>query len=73
MLPQTLMGVFSSVVTYGATAHPDFIKDSDPTVLLLIQICCGLTWACWVVGAYTTAKGKPTDDSYPEENTPLNA
>ncbi|XRB06290.1 hypothetical protein NFJ02_27g62420 [Pycnococcus provasolii] len=56
MLPQTLMGVFATVVTYAATSNPGgFVKGLTPTVLQAMQATCGLTWACWVVGAGATA------------------
>jgi hypothetical protein len=61
MLPQTLMGVFCTIVTYAATSNPgDFIENSDPDVLLAMQVLCGLTWACWVVGAAATARKSKT-------------
>ena len=38
MLPQTLMGVFSSIVTYAATTNPEgFLPNPDPTVLMVSQ------------------------------------
>ena len=49
MLPQTLMGVFSSVVTYASTKNPDgFIVNEDEHVLMTMQACSALTWVCWV-------------------------
>ena len=57
MVPQTLMGVFASVVTYTVTCNADgYIKDRDETLLLAMQIFCGLTWVCWIGGA--TAKAQ---------------
>ena len=59
MLPQTLMGVFASIVTYTATTNADgYIKDVDPMVLLAMQISCGLTWLCWVGGLTGALKKK---------------
>ena len=59
MLPQTLMGVFASIVTYTVTMNADgYIKEVYPTDLLVMQIFCGLTWMCWVVGAFSTATKK---------------
>ena len=56
MVPQTLMAFFASVVTFTATTNTDgYIKEVDPSVLLAMQVFCGLTWACWVVGAASTA------------------
>jgi len=59
MLPQTLMGVFATTVTYTATTNADgYIKDVDPCVLLAMQVACGLTWGCWLVGASAVATKK---------------
>jgi len=59
MLPQTLMAVFASTVTYAVTTNPDgYIKEVDETVLLATQVFCGLTWLCWIVGASATATKK---------------
>ena len=59
MLPQTLMGVFASIVTYTVTSNADgYIKDVEPTELLAMQVFCGLTWCCWLVGATATATKK---------------
>jgi len=59
MLPQTLMGVFASVVTYTVTTNTDgYIKEVDPDLLLAMQSFCALTWGCWLVGAASTAKAK---------------
>ena len=59
MLPQTLMGVFASIVTYTATTNADgYIKDVDPMVLMAMQISCGLTWLCWVGGLTGALKKK---------------
>lgn len=59
MLPQTLMGIFATIVTYTATTNADgYIKEVDPAVLLAMQIFCGLTWGCWLVGASATASKK---------------
>lgn len=58
MVPQTLMGVFASVVTYAVTTNADgYIKEVDPTLLVAMQTFCGLTWVCWVCGA-SAASGK---------------
>ena len=46
----------ADVVTYAATSNPGgFVKGLTPTVLQAMQATCGLTWACWVVGAGATA------------------
>lgn len=59
MLPQTLMGVFASIVTYTVTTNTDgYIKVVDPTILTTLQVFCGLTWGCWLVGAASTATAK---------------
>jgi len=59
MPPQTLMAVFASVVTYAATTNTDgYIKEVDPTVLVVLQAFCGLTWLCWVAGLSGTLKNK---------------
>jgi len=59
MPPATLMGVFASVVTYAATTNADgYIKEVDPTVLMALQVFCGLTWACWLGSVYGTATAK---------------
>ena len=59
MVPQTLMGVFASIVTYTVTMNADgYIKEVDPMLLMATQVACGLTWVCWVCGAAATAKGK---------------
>ena len=56
MVPQTLMGVFASAVTYTATMNADgYIKDVDPTVLMVLQGACAMTWVCWLCGAVSTA------------------
>eukprot|EP00326_Haptolina_ericina_P017371 CAMPEP_0181200094 /NCGR_PEP_ID=MMETSP1096-20121128/17560_1 /TAXON_ID=156174 ORGANISM="Chrysochromulina ericina, Strain CCMP281" /NCGR_SAMPLE_ID=MMETSP1096 /ASSEMBLY_ACC=CAM_ASM_000453 /LENGTH=175 /DNA_ID=CAMNT_0023290387 /DNA_START=1 /DNA_END=528 /DNA_ORIENTATION=- len=61
MGPATLMGVFASVVTYAATVNTDgYIKEVDPTVLMVLQGFCGLTWACWVASVVGTATAKKT-------------
>lgn len=61
MLPQTLMGVFSTIVTVAAsTEKDDFllpIEDKDD-IVTTIQVFCGLTWLCWVVGLYGTIQNK---------------
>jgi len=57
--PQTLMGVFASVVTYAATCNTGgYIKVVDPMVLMALQIFCGLTWVCWLVGVTAAQKNK---------------
>jgi len=59
MLPQTLMSVFASVVTYTVTMNANgYIKTIDPSELLAMQVFCGLTWGCWVVGAFSQATKK---------------
>jgi len=59
MGPQTLMGVFASVVTYAATTNTGgYIKEVDPTVLMALQGFCGLTWACWVASVVAMATAK---------------
>ena len=51
--------LFASLVTYAATMNTDgYIKDQDPTVLLAMQICTGLTWCCWAAGAMGNAANK---------------
>ena len=48
MLPQTLMAVFASIVTYAATTKGDgFITDMTPELLMGLQGICGLCWVCW--------------------------
>ena len=48
MLPQTLMAVFASIVTYAATTKGDgFITDMTPEFLMGLQGICGLCWVCW--------------------------
>ena len=59
MLPQTLMAVFASIVTYTTTTNAEgYIPSVDPTLLLVMQVFCGFTWGCWVVGAGSTAMAK---------------
>ena len=59
MLPQTLMGVFASIVTYTVTTNTDgYIKEVDPTLLMVMQTFCGLTWVCWLCGASATVGKK---------------
>jgi len=56
MLPVTLMGVFASITTYTATTNTNgYIEDIDPSVLLAMQLACGLTWLCWVSSALALA------------------
>ena len=56
MVPQTLMGVFASVVTATVTMNTNgYIKDRSDELLLAMQVFCGLTWVCWLVGAARTA------------------
>lgn len=56
MLPQTLMGVFASVVTYTATTNTDgYIPVVEPGLLLAMQIFCTLTWVFWIKGFMATA------------------
>jgi len=58
MLPQTLMAVFASTVTYAVTTNPDgYIKDVDPTLLMMMQ---GATSVCWALqlSALTTVATK---------------
>jgi hypothetical protein len=41
-------------VSQAVTTNVDgFIKDVDPTILLVLQASCGLTWLCWLI---STAK-----------------
>jgi len=59
MLPQTLMAVFASIVTYTVTCNKDgYIPSPCPKQVLAMQVFCGLTWVCWVFGAYGTASKK---------------
>ena len=59
MVPQTLMGVFATVVTYTVTSNADgYIKEVDPSLLLATQVFCGLTWVCWLCGASAVAGKK---------------
>ena len=52
MVPQTLMGIFASVVTYTTTMNADgYIPSVDPTELMAMQAFCAATWGCWLVGA----------------------
>jgi len=60
MLPQTLMAVFSSVVTYAATTAPDgFIGDMSPKLLLGMQAVCGLCWVCFIIGLKASKGNEP--------------
>mmetsp|Transcript_1607 Transcript_1607/g.4833 ORF Transcript_1607/g.4833 Transcript_1607/m.4833 type:complete len:174 (-) Transcript_1607:267-788(-) len=62
MPPATLMGVFASVVTYAATTNSrGYIKDYDPTVLMALQLFCGLTWTCWLGSVYGVATAKKVE------------
>ena len=58
MPPATLMGVFASVVTYGATVNSGGYIKEDPTVLMAIQVFCGLTWVCWAASVFGITKAK---------------
>jgi len=59
MLPQTLMAVFASVVTYTATTNEDgYIPAVEPAVLLAMQSVCALTWVCWGAAASFVATRK---------------
>ena len=33
----------------------ELIKDVDPTILLVLQASCGLTWLCWLISAAKVA------------------
>ena len=59
MLPQTLMGVFCTVVTFAATTDDGFISDMTPELLLAIQITCGLCWVCWAFGLKASSGNEP--------------
>lgn len=53
--PQTLLSIFASIVTYAVTTNPDgYVKEVDPTLLMMMQGFCGLTWACWVTAVVGT-------------------
>ena len=57
MLPQTLMSVFATLVTFAATSNPDgFIDSVDETVLMLTQGACIGTYLCWAIAAVATLK-----------------
>ena len=58
MPPATLMGVFASISTYAATVNSGGYIKEDPTVLMAIQVFCGLTWVCWAASAFGIAKAK---------------
>ena len=59
MLPQTLMGVCATIVTYTTTMNADgYIPDVPEDLLLAMQVFCGLTWVCWICGAAATATAK---------------
>jgi len=45
-----------SRVSQAVTTNVDgFIKDVDPTILLVLQASCGLTWLCWLISAAKVA------------------
>jgi hypothetical protein len=57
--PQTLLSIFASIVTYAVTTNPDgYVKEVDPTLLMMMQGFCGLTWACWVTAVVGTKLAK---------------
>lgn len=52
MVPQTLMAVFATIVTVTVSINTDdYIVPQNDEVKLVTQIFCGLTWACWIMGA----------------------
>lgn len=59
MLPQTLMGVFSTVVTFAAMTDDGFISDMSPGLLLLIKLSCGSCWVCWGLAAKASTGNAP--------------
>eukprot|EP00942_MAST-04A_sp_MAST-4A-sp1_P010201 g10201.t1 len=60
MVPQTLMAVFASVVTYTATTNADgFIADIDPMLLQAMQVSCGICWLCFLLGAKASGSNAP--------------
>ena len=59
MVPQTLMGLFATAVTYTVTTNTDgYIKAMDSDLLMYIQVACGLTWACWLASVAKIATKK---------------
>jgi len=60
MLPQTLMAVFCSMLTYTVTTNADgFISNVDPQFLQVIQGICGLCWICFLVGLNASRGNSP--------------
>jgi hypothetical protein len=60
MLPQTLMAVFSSLVTYAVTTAPDdYLSGSSPMLVKAMQATCGLCWACFLVAAKASRGNAP--------------
>ena len=56
IVPQTLMGIFSTVSTGAVTFNPQgFIPDVPPTLLIVMQISTGFTWVCWCISVATIA------------------
>ena len=52
MLPATLMAVFCTVTTLTVMCNVgDTIPDVEPGLVSVMQVCCCLTWACWLVSA----------------------
>ena len=59
MVPQTLMAVFASIVTYTVTNNAGgYIPNVDASLLTAMQGFCAATWGCWLVGALSTATAK---------------
>lgn len=63
MIPVTLMGVFATQTTLTVFWNVDnTIANVCPTVLLVMQVCCGLIYGCWLSSAAFLALGGSKKD-----------